>query len=132
MSYHISELEIESVSALPEARRYAHFLKRVADAEELWSLRGAAGAWVVAAGDDGRELVPVWPHPRYAEACALGPWAGAEPEAIPLAAWLSWWLPGMDRDGRAASVFPVPGAGGAATEAERMRADLEAALEPYE
>ncbi|HKG93041.1 MAG TPA: DUF2750 domain-containing protein [Gemmatimonadaceae bacterium] len=132
MPYQISELEIDAVSALPALERYAHFLKRVADWEELWSLR-AGDAWVLSGDDDGeRELVPVWPHPRYAEACATDAWAGAEPAAIRLGEWLDVWLPGMRGDRRGAAVFPVPGERGVAVEAERLRADLEAAAEPYE
>ena len=131
MSYQVSELEIDAVSALPGGQRYAHFLKRVADWEELWSLR-AGEAWVLSADSRGREVVPVWPHPRYAEACATGEWAGAMPAPIPLAEWVEQWLPGMRRDGRAAAVFPIPSEGGVLVEAERLRLDLDLALEPYE
>src|SRR6476469_4373831 len=106
MSLHISEQQFASVVALPGAERYAHRIKRVADAEEIWSLRGPAG-WVLA-GDAGREMVPVWPHLRYAAACAATEWAGAQPVAIPLDDWLAAWLPGLERDSRAGAAFPTP------------------------
>jgi Protein of unknown function (DUF2750) len=87
---------------------------------------------VLAEAEDGRPLVPIWPHARYAEACAADGWAGTSPEAIPLDRWLEVWLPGLARDGRAVAVFPVPGGAGVPVEAERMAADLSEALEKYE
>ncbi len=66
----ISDAEFAAVCALPAAERYAHFVKQVADGEEVWSLRNADG-WVLSGNEAGDELVPVWPHARYAEACAI-------------------------------------------------------------
>jgi hypothetical protein len=126
---HVSEQQFASVVALPASERYAHLIKRVADEEALWSLRGQEG-WILA-GEAGRKLVPVWPHPRYASACATGDWAGADPAAIPLDEWLAVWLPGLERDGRAVAVFPTPGGKGVVVEATRLRADLEAELSRY-
>ena len=131
MAKSVSEQEFAAVSALPAADRYSHFLAQVADWEEVWSLRGPSG-WVLAAADDGRPLVPVWPHARYAEACAAGGWAGSAPAAISLDRWLEAWLPGLARDGRGVAVFPVPSGAGVPVEAERLAADLSEALEQYE
>ena len=126
----VSDAEFAAVSALPSAERYAHFVKRVADSEEIWSLRGKDG-WILAA-DPTRALVPVWPHPRYAAACVSGVWTGSEPAAIPLEQWLAVWLPGIARDHRAIAVFPVPLGPGNVAEAERLREDLMRELESYE
>ena len=131
MPYPISELEIDAVSALPAPERYAHFLRRVVECDEVWSLRPAAGALSAATDPEGRTLVPVWPHPRYAEAGAVGPWVDAEPVPIPLAEWLDVWLPGIHHDGRAVTVFPLADVPGVVVEAVRLLADLDAALEPY-
>jgi hypothetical protein len=61
--------EFESVLALSGSERYAYFVKRVADWAELWSLKTEDG-WVLAGDDAGHELVPIWPHQRFAMACA--------------------------------------------------------------
>jgi len=50
---------------------------------------------------------------------------------IPLAKWLAVWMPGIARDHRAISVFPVPLGPGKVAEAERLREDLERELERY-
>ena len=130
MAVHVSDQQFASVVALPASERYTHLIKRVADEEAIWSLRGQEG-WLLAS-EAGRELVPVWPHPRYASACATGDWAGADPAAIPLDEWLAAWLPGLERDGRAVAVFPTPGGKGVVVEVTRLRADLEAELSRYD
>jgi hypothetical protein len=126
----VDDKEFAAVSALPPAERYAHFVKRVADTEEIWSLRGHEG-WVLA-GDGERELVPVWPHARYAAACATGVWSGAEPSTIALEEWLEAWSRGIARDGRGISVFPLPAGPGVVTEASRLRDDLLLELQQYD
>lgn len=130
MTLTVSDQEFAAVSALPPAERYAHFVKRAVDTEEVWTLRGQEG-WVLA-GDPARELIPVWPHPRYAAACASGEWEGAEPTRIALDDWLAAWLPGIERDERAVAVFPVPDGPGALAEPARLRGDLLRELEQYE
>jgi hypothetical protein len=127
----IFDPEFTSVSALPAPERYGHFVKQVVDFEAVWSLRNASG-WVLSGDADGRELVPVWPHARYAAACATDEWADCEPIAIPLDQWLSRWLPGIQRDQTLVAVFPVPGVGEIPTSADRLLQDLEAELQHYE
>ena len=61
---------VARVAALPDAERYAYLCARFGDWCEVWSLRNAKG-WVKVGDNDGREGVPVWPHPRFAEACAV-------------------------------------------------------------
>lgn len=129
MTRPLSPQEFAAVSKLPGRERYAHFIKQVADAEEVWSLASDTG-WVIAGDDDGRESVPVWSHPDYAAACAIGEWAGNTPEVILLDEWIDAWLPGIEGDGRSIAVFLVPGETSAATvEPARLGLDLAAALE---
>lgn len=127
----MSDREFVAVCALPGPDRYAHFVEQVADWGEVWSLRGPDG-WVLAAGEDGQPVVPVWPHARYAEACAVGGWTGASPEAIPLDRWVAAWLPGLARDERGVAVFPVPSGSGMLVDPEQLAADLADAGEQFE
>jgi hypothetical protein len=130
MPYEIRQQEYVAVTALPAPRRYDHFIKRAADWGEVWSLKTLDG-WVLVGDDSGRELVPVWPHPEYARACAPE-WPGAEPERIALEDWVERWLPGIERDLRAVAVFPTPGLKGAVVEPSRMAADLAEELSNFE
>jgi len=135
MSLNVSDKEFEAVSALPGPARYAHFIKRVADREELWGLANPEG-WVLSADDEGRECLPVWPSEAYAARQAVGEWEGTTPRAITLDDWLRTWIPGMERDGKQVAVFPTRagGEGGdnvVVVDPARLRADLGAELERY-
>jgi hypothetical protein len=131
MSWTPNDKEIESVIRLPASERYKYFVKKAADAEQVWSLRKDAG-WATSVDDAGLICVPVWPHAKYAAACANESWAGFEPHRIELEAWLERWLPGMQRDGRLAAVFPTPTNQAVSVPPDRLKRDLEAELELYE
>ena len=128
MTHTVNDQEFASVLALPPNRRYAYFIKRVADREELWSLRDESG-WLLADDDQGHGLVPVWPYPRFAEACATGDWSRGKPASIGLTAWLERWLPGMTADHRLIAVFPTPSGKGVTVTPERLKTDLESLIE---
>ncbi len=131
MSYQISDEEHESVTALPGPERYQHFLNRVADWQEVWGLRGADG-WVMLGDEDDRQCIPLWPHPRYALALAADGSASSGPAAIALDVLLEKWLPGMERDGLGAAVFPTCLLKGIVVEPLRLKQDLESAREDYQ
>jgi hypothetical protein len=127
----VSDKEFAAVSALAGPDRYWHFLRHVADTEQVWSLQSADG-WVLMSAADGPELVPVWSHPRYVEACAQDDWQHARAAAIPLDRWLEGWTPGMVRDGRQVAVFPTPGGKGVVVSPEQLRDELMAECSQYE
>ena len=127
----MNDQELHAVGNLPAGGRYDHFIKRVADWEEVWGLKSAEG-WAQVEDDDGRKCIAFWPHPRYAEQLATGDWNDCTPEAISLAEFLSQWLPGMERDGMQVAVFPTRAMKGAVVAPARLRDDLEAECERYE
>jgi hypothetical protein len=43
---------------------------------------------VIAEDDDGNRHFPVWPHPRFARACAEGPWEEGKPAAVDVDEWV--------------------------------------------
>ncbi len=57
MTYPLSQKELESVSRLSIEARLAHFVKRVADWEEVWSLRNSEGG-VLTLATEGQEAAP--------------------------------------------------------------------------
>ena len=125
-----NDREIESVLGLATSDRYMHFVRKVADQQELWSLW--SDGWMLASDDAGRELIPVWPHQKYAAVCATGRWEGSAPKAIELKTWLERWIDGAKRDGRLFAVFPTPESRGAVVEPDRLSADIELELTRYE
>jgi hypothetical protein len=131
MTWELGSEELEAVLGLPAPERYAYFVKRSADREEVWGLRDDRG-WVTAEDDEGRVFMPVWPHPEYARACARDEWGNASPASIELHDWVEGWLPDLEHRRHLVSVFPVPAGKGVAVEPGRLRRDLEAEIALYE
>jgi hypothetical protein len=130
MNWTIREKEFESVMRLQAHARYEHFVKKVADWKEIWSLWN--DGWVLMGDPDENETVPVWPHAKYAEAAAVGEWLGYEPRRIPLDDWLDKWTPGMTRDKRKVAVFPTGKGKTVTVDPLRLKTDLEKELSRYE
>ena len=126
----VHDKEFESLIAMAAPERYAVFIKRVADWQELWGLRSHTG-WTLMADDLGNELVPVWPHNRFADACADEN-IQEQSKAILLDDWLKAWTPGLIRDNRKVAVFPVTTGQGIVVTPQRLESDLRAACKQYE
>jgi hypothetical protein len=126
----IHDEEFAALTRMNAPDRYSVFLHRVADWEEVWSLRSANG-WCLMADESGVEMIPVWPHERFATACASSD-DQEQAASIPLEDWLDKWLVGMIKDGRQVAVFPVPGGKGTIVSPTQLRADLLAQCEEYE
>jgi hypothetical protein len=131
MTWKLDRKELEAVPGLPAPERYAHFVKRTADWEEVWGLRDDRG-WVTAIDAEGRTFMPVWPHPEYARVCAAGAWENASAASIDVDEFVERSLPSLEDQGYLVSVFPAPTGNGVAVEPGRLRHDLEAELERYE
>ena len=130
MTWNLPAEERDAVLKLSGPERYAYFVKRAADWEEVWGLRDDRG-WVTAERD-AHTLIPVWPHADYARASALGNWEGADPALIDLDEWVESWLPELEAKGHLVAVFPIPEGNGVAVEPGRVGADLEAEAQLYE
>lgn len=128
MPYDITDTEIESVSALGPAERYEHFLKRVLEAKEIWSLKGDDG-FVAMVDDEGSTGLPLWPHPKFAEQHATGDLSKTQPAQIGLADFIKKWAGGMEKDGLELVVFPTLGMQGIVVEPGQLLADLSEELE---
>lgn len=118
----IHDKEFTALLGMAASDRYATFLNRVVDWEEVWSLRNSDG-WCLMADENGLEVIPVWPHERFATACASAQ-SQEQAASISLQDWLQKWLPGMIRDGRHVAVFPVPDGKGTVVSPEQLRSDL--------
>jgi hypothetical protein len=133
MTKQVSDGEFRGVTALSGPQRYAHFVSRVADFEEVWSLH-SSGGWVTMGDGAGHKCIPVWPHKRYAESFIRNDWFQAEAKMIELDAWMERWLPGIAHDGMYIAVFPVLGdrQEGVVVPPQDLQRDLQEELEQYE
>ena len=129
--YPLNPMQFKAVSALAGPGRFRHFVGRVADWQQVWSLKEESG-WVSAADDQGNIIFPVWPHPDYAAACAVGHWSGSSPTSIEVHEFLERWLPGLDKDGLAVAVFPTPTKGGVIMPAYQLQRAIQDELSGLE
>lgn len=127
----VNDAEFAGVSRLTREQRFEHFLSRTSDWEWAWSLEGDSGL-VVQSDDEGTRYVCLWPHPRYAEACAVEAWEDATPTAIEIHELVDSRLPKMEGDGVMLAVFPTPEDGGLIVPPAGLREALQAELAQYE
>jgi len=125
----INQKQIESVIALPGEKRYEHFIKLVADWEEVWGLY--QDGWALAETDDGQKVFPTWPAREYAELCANREWAGYKPASFSLDDFIEELLPNLKRDGVLPGVFYTPSDKGVTPTVDKVLADLSRELENY-
>lgn len=130
MSWDLEQGERELVLALSARERYGYFIQLAVDTEEAWGLKNEEG-WMLAGdgGDDDRDAFPIWPHPDFATACAVGDWQGAVAEPIGLDELVEDLLPILEEDGISVAVFPTPDGDSAIVAPAAFRADLEAEIE---
>ena len=130
MTWNLGGKEFESVTNLAPEKRYEYFIKKAADWREIWSLWHEG--WALMGDEEDGEMVPVWPHPTFAEASAVGEWLGYKPRKIALEEWLTKWTPGMERDHRVVAVFPAAGSKTTTATPSKLKSDLEQELAKYE
>mgnify|MGYP005752461065 CR=1 FL=1 len=125
----INQKQIEAVLALPAAKRYDHFIKLVADWQELWGLYN--DGWAMAATESGEPVFPMWPAEEYAARCIAEQWIGYLPEKFSLDELQTELLPKLKKDGILPGVFFLPSDKGITPTVDELQNDLKAELDKY-
>ena len=125
----LSQKQIDAVIALEGSKRYKHFIKVIADTQEVWGLY--KDGWALAGTEDNRKVFPVWPAKEYAELCAENEWVGYEAEPISLEDFMNELLPTLKDDEVLIGIFYTPLNNGLTPEIGQVLNDLELELENY-
>ncbi len=125
----INSKQIESVTALAGPKRYKHFVKVVADWEEVWGLY--QDGWALAATDDGQQVFPLWPAKEYAQLCAEKEWVGYKPESFSLEDFMGELLPNLKADNVLPGIFYTSSDNGVTPTVDQLLSDLNEELENY-
>ncbi|WDZ75847.1 DUF2750 domain-containing protein [Ensifer adhaerens] len=125
----VSPRQMEAVLALPGVERLDHFIKVIADWQEVWGLY--QDGWALTAADDGTTVFPLWPAKEYAQLCALSEWKGFEPRAISLIDFTEVLLPRLKMEGVFPGAFFTPTSKGITPPVDELVAALEAELQKY-
>ena len=129
MSYEMNKALYDSVVSLNAEERFAHFISKLGEYQELWSLKDQNGWVTVGVGEE--ECIPVWPHPTYGLEWASDEWSDCYPDAISLDSWMTNWLPGMGKDGVKIVVFPNKDGEGLMVTSERLLEAVSGELEKH-
>lgn len=125
----ISQKQLEAVLALPGDKRFEHFVKVVADWQEVWGLY--QDGWALAAADDGTTVFPLWPAKEYAQICAANEWNGYEPRSFGLGDFMEALLPKLKSEGVLPGVFFTPSSKGVTSSVDELMSALKAELQNY-
>jgi hypothetical protein len=125
----VSPNQMKAVLALPGIKRFEHFIKVIADWEEVWGLY--QDGWALAAADDGTRVFPLWPAKEYALVCAAKEWTGYEPRSISLSDFREVLLPKLKLDDVLPGVFFTPTSKGVTISADELKSALESELQNY-
>lgn len=120
--------EVKNVLQIDKKKQYEYFVKKVADFEEVWSLRDNEG-WATL-GVDENEFFPVWPKKELADICISEEWKNYYSERIILEEFLDDWIDGLKEDKIRITVMWNNGSG-IDIEWDTLREDLERELEKY-
>lgn len=119
----------DAIISLPGIKRFAHFIKVIADREEVWGLY--KDGWALAETDEGVSVFPLWPAKEYAQLCAANEWATYEPRAISLDDFMKIILPKIKMDSVLLGVFSTPAGKGVTPPVDELTMALESELQNY-
>lgn len=131
MTYDMNPKQFEAVCNLPASKRYSHFISKVVDFEELWTLKSSDG-FILYGDENNQEIIPFWPHPEYATAVKRDDWNNYSPYKIDLDPFLKKWIPGMIKDKRMAGIFVTSQEKGIVVTPSLLEKDLKEELKLYE
>ncbi len=125
----INPKQLAAVTALPGSKRYEHFVKVIADWQEVWGLY--QDGWALAATDEGTSVFPIWPAKEYAEFCAKDEWEGYEARSFSLDDFMNELLPNLKNDGVLPGVFFTPASKGLTPSVDELMNAIELELQNY-
>ncbi len=125
----ISPKKLEAVAALSGPERYSHFIKVVADWEEVWGLY--LDGWALASTEEDEKVFPLWPAKEYAQLCAKNEWDGFEPKSFSLEDMMDELLPKLKKDKVIPGIFYTASDKGVTPTVEQLLKDLLTELENY-
>lgn len=125
----ISPKQLASVIALPGDKRFEHFIKVIADWQEVWGLY--QDGWALASTDEGEAVFPLWPAKEYAQICTDKEWVGYEPRVISLTDFINELLPKLKQGSVLLGVFFTPSSKGVTLSLDELLDALELELDNY-
>lgn len=128
MPYPITSAQREHVTSLSAPERFFHFIDKAAEHQAVWTLK-KGDELLLFTDEESRMIIPIWPHPDYAQVFATGEWKGVLAIKMDLTTFLERTLPSCIEDDVHFLVFPTSAEEGAVSSAEDLKNELLAANE---
>lgn len=123
--------EIERVSMLSPKERYNYFLKRVADSEELYSLKNNQNQFIVSELE-GNLLFPMWSAKEFAENCLIDGWENHQIIPLNLDDLEEEIFDLIAKENYLLNIFPVKEKTGFIVDLDEFARDLSEELKNYQ
>lgn len=121
---------IENVLKMSSFERYQYFLRRIADAEELWTIVDEMGE-ITLSNIEGNVLMPFWSNESFIENTLLEGWAKCSPFKINLDELEETIFPIIEKNNYLINVFPKATKSGFVVNLKEFIRDLNEELEQY-
>jgi hypothetical protein len=106
-AYELESDEFEQLSEAEAPRQYEYFVERAVETDQVWTLIDSQDNWAAFGAPDEGVMLCVWPHPRFAEACAYGDWASHTAVPVDVPVFIEEVLPDLIREGTVVALFPT-------------------------
>jgi hypothetical protein len=115
--------EFERLSKASAVDQYGYFVEHCVATEQVWTLIDDEDNWAAFGSADEAVMLCVWPHPRFAEACAYGDWETRKAVPVDADIFIDEVLPDLIREGTVVAVFPTEDTA-VPVEPERLMRDM--------
>jgi hypothetical protein len=124
--YDVNDRQFAAVAALEGRERFEHLLKRICDTEIVFLVVDDDGELIVLKDKENPApaQVPIWPHPRYAEAYRASLGGGADYGSIELTEFVEDLLPYLSEEGIQLVVMPTEEGRALAIAADELRKSI--------
>jgi hypothetical protein len=122
-AYDLETDEFERLTVAEAPSQYEYFVERCVENDHVWTLVDGEDNWAAFGSPDDGVMLCVWPHPKFAQACAYGDWEQHEAVPVDLAVFVEEVLPDLIREGTVVALFPTKDTA-VPVEPERLMKDL--------
>ena len=126
----ISEKEVQALSKLEPFKRYQYFIKRVADAETLYTLLDKDGDFALSDVED-KVMFSVWPAAEFAAQCAFDEWDGFTVQEVSLEEFENQLIDQIEENHWLLNVFAINRNTGFVVDINEFARDLSDELKKY-
>lgn len=123
--------KLENILKLEPYKRYGHFIRKIADFEELWTIVDENGDYAISTVDD-KTLISFWPEEEFIVSNLNDEWSDCKALKLSLDDLADEVLPYVAEHNHLINVFPINGRSGFIVDLIEFSRDFTEELKKYE